>query len=206
MTQQAADQEQNKKKVTLWTRQHIKSLDELKTNGLIRINRKHLEEKFDVMADYMIKLYLWFAETAGKRVPKPQEVKFPIWCAISEKSMLKPTEDSVVYVLEVDESKVIYFDGTKWDYVLNHLYVPKDAEDEAAYRKEMENKGHKNLRALLDEKTAHFYPREIKQVMDSWVRIFEIEEWNIFRVQANIWEIRPDMVREILYSQESGTN
>jgi len=193
--------DKNKKKVTLWTRQSIKSLDDLRSNGVIRINQKHMKEKFDVLADYFIKLYRWFVEAASKRVPKPPEVEFPIWCAISEKSMLKPTEDTVVYVLEVEESDVIYFDGTKWDYVLNHLYIPKDAEDDAAYKKEMERKGHKNLYALLNENTAHFYQREIKQVMDSWVRIFEIDEWNVFRVQANIWEIRPDMIKDILYSQ-----
>lgn len=185
-------------KVTLWTRQNIKSLDDLKTNGVIRITEKHLEEKFDVIADYFIKLYLWFVEAASKRVPKPQEVRFPIWCSISEKSMLKPTEDSVVYVIEVDESEIVYFDGAKWDYVLNHLYIPKDAKDETAYRKKMESRGHDNLHGFLNEKTAHFYAREIKEIKDSWVRIFEIDEWNIFKVQANIWEIRPEMIKDIL--------
>jgi hypothetical protein len=32
------------KKVTLWTRQDKKSLEELKSEGVIRINRKHIEE------------------------------------------------------------------------------------------------------------------------------------------------------------------
>ena len=186
------------KKVRLWTRQSIKSLDELSKNQVIRINRKHLEEKFDVIADYIIKLYLWFVAEADRKVAKPPEVAFPIWCAISEEGMLLPTEDSVVYVLEVDESEIIYFDGHKWDYVLNRLYVPKDMADDIAYRNEMESRGY-NPHTLLNENTAHFYPREIKRVMDSWVRIFEIEEWNIFRVQANIWEIRPEMIKDILY-------
>lgn len=197
---QAADDNQHKKKVTLWTRQNIKSLDDLKTNGVIQINRKHLEEKFDVIADYIIKLYCWFVQEANNRVPKPQEVNFPIWCSISEENMLRPTEDSIVYVLEVEEAEIVYFDGTKWDYVLNHLYLPKDAADDAAYKKEMEDRGHQNIRTLLNENTAHFYQREIKEIMDSWVRIFEIDAWDIFRVQANIWEIRPDMIKEILYA------
>lgn len=191
--------EKDNKKITLWTRQSIKSLDELKSQGVIRINRKHMEEKFDVLADYFIKLYHWFVEEGSKRAPKPKEVELPIWCAISKESMLKSTEDTVIYVIEVDESEVIYFDGVKWDYVLNHLYLPKDAEDDAAYKKEMERKGHRNLSSLLNEKTAHFYPREIKQIKDSWVRIFQIDEWDVFRVQANIWEIRSDMVKDILY-------
>lgn len=185
-------------KVTLWTRQDIKSLDQLNTVGSIRIDRAHLYEKFDLISDYIIRLYKWFVHAASKRVPKPEGVEFPIWCSISEENMLRPTEDTVVYVLEVDASEVIYFDGTKWDHVLNHLYIPKDADDEAAYKKEMERRGHTNLFAFVDESTAHFYPLERKQVMDSWVRIFEIDTWDIFRVQANIWEIRPDMIKDIL--------
>jgi len=189
------------KTVTLWTRQDIRSLDELKKNGVIRISRSHLVEKFDVIADYFIQLYRWFVQEADRRVPRPPEAEFPVWCAISERSMLLPTEDSVVYVLEVDEREILYFDSVKWDSVLNHLYIPRDAADAAAYEKELEAKGLGNRFALLNEKTAHFYPREIKQIKDSWVRIFDIEEWSIYRVQANIWEIRQDMVRDILYFQ-----
>ncbi len=191
-------------KVTLWTRQDIRSLDELKTHGVIQINRSHLKEKFDLIGDYVIKLYQWFVHAANKRVPKPETVEFPIWCSISEENMLRPTEDSVVYVLEVDAADIIYFDGIKWDYVLNHLYIPTDAADEAAYKKDMENRGHHSLYGFLDESTAHFYPLEKKRVMDSWVRIFDIDEWNIFRVQANIWEIRPEMIKKILYARDFG--
>jgi hypothetical protein len=34
--------------------------------------------------------------------------------------------------------------------------------------------------------------------MESWVRVFDIDKWDIFRIQANIWEIRPEMVKDIL--------
>jgi hypothetical protein len=192
----------SRNKVTLWTRQDIKSLEELKKEGVIRITQKHLDEKFDIIADYIIKLYQWFVQAANRRVPKPDTVEFPIWCSVSEENMLRPTEDTVVYVLEADESEVIYFDSIKWDYVLNHLYIPKDAEDDAAYRAEMRRRGHKDVFSFIDGKTAHFYPLEKKQVMDSWVRIFDIDEWNAFRVQANIWEIRPEMIKEIIHYNE----
>jgi hypothetical protein len=189
-------------KVRLWTRQDIKSLEELKSKGVIRIHRSHLEEKFDVISEYIIKLYQWFVKAADARVTKPKEVEFPIWCSISEENMLRPTEDSVVYVLEVDPSEIIYFDGQKWDYVLNHLYIPKDEADEAAYKKEMARRGHTNLFVFLDESTTHFYPLERKQVMDSWHRIFEIDQWDIFRIQANLWEIRPEMIVDVLYADQ----
>lgn len=186
-------------KIKLWTRQNIKSVDELKSNGVIRISKENLEEKYDVISDHVIYLYKWFVNAAKEIVPIPKGVEFPIWCSISEEYMLRPTIDEVVYVLEVDKSEIIYFDGMKWDYVLNHHYIPKDHNDAMEYAKDIENKGFKNSFSFIDEKTAHFYPEERKKVMDSWMRIFEIDQWDIFRIQANIWEIRPEMIKDVLY-------
>lgn len=186
-------------KIKLWTRQDIRSLNQLKENGVIRIKESHLREKFEDIADYILELYIWFNNEVEKIIPKPEGVEFPVWCSISEDNMLRPTPDSVVYVLEVEKSKIVYFDGRKWDYVLNHLYIPKDKEDQENYSKALEEKGFKHGFSFIDKKTAHFYPRERKKVMDSWLRVFEIDDWNIFEVQANIWEIEEDMIKEILY-------
>ncbi|MDF2677903.1 MAG: hypothetical protein K0Q97_2237 [Bacillota bacterium] len=186
-------------KITLWTRQDIKSLDDLKNHGVIRIKKKHLEEKFDVISEYVIDLYKWFVNAAEKIVPKPEGIEFPVWCSISEENMLRPIEGQVVYVIEVDRSEIIYFDGLKWDYVLNHHYIPKNQMDEEEYAKDLKSKGFDNSFSFIDGKTAHFYPAEKKRVMDSWMRIFEIDQWDIFRIQANIWEIKEDMIKDILY-------
>ncbi|MFA9422369.1 MAG: DUF3841 domain-containing protein [Sedimentibacter sp.] len=186
------------KKVTLWTRQDIRSLGELKNKGVIRIKTSNLEEKFDLIANHIIYLYSWFVDAANKIVPKPDEVEFPIWCSVSDEYMLRPTLNEIVYVLEVHESEVIYFDGMKWDYVLNHHYIPKDDKDAEEYARDIEEKGYKNSFSFIDEKTAHFYPEERKKVMDSWMRIFETDQCNVFSKQANIWEIRPEMIKNIL--------
>ncbi|MCK9444805.1 MAG: DUF3841 domain-containing protein [Tissierellaceae bacterium] len=186
-------------KVTLWTRQDIRSLKDLEEKGVHRIQKWYIEEQFEDISDHYIPLYRWFVNKANEKVPKPEGVEFPIWCSISEKSMLRPIVDSVVYVVDIDESEVIYFDGRKWDYVLNHLYLPKDEEDMENYKKEIERKGLKDSFSFIDGKYASFYPLEKKKVMDSWTRVFEIEDWNIFGVQANIWEIRKDMVKDIIH-------
>lgn len=186
-------------KVILWTRQDIRSLNGLKENNVIRIKETHLREKFEDISDYILDLYAWFNKKAEKIVPKPPGVEFPIWCSISEENMLRPTPDTVVYVLKVDKSKIVYFDGTKWDYVLNHLYIPKDKEDEESYNREIKERGFKHGFSFIDKKVTHFYPQERKRVMDSWTRVFEIDDWNIFKVQANIWEITEDMILDIIY-------
>lgn len=165
----------------------------------IRITEEHLREKFEDISDYILELYQWFNISAGKIIEKPEDVEYPLWCSISEENMLRPTENTVVYVLEVDKSKVIYFDGSKWDYVLNHLYIPKDKEDEERYNKKLKDNGFKHGFSFIDKKVAHFYPMERKEVIESWNRIFEIDEWNIFKVQANIWEIDKKMIKDIMY-------
>ena len=193
------NQTSDSNKVTLWTRQDIKSLDAIKKNGVYRVHRKYIEEQFDDIAEYYIKLYSWFNNAASKMVPMPNGVEFPIWCSISYDNMLRPIEGTVSYVLEVNKSEVIYFDGAKWDYVLNHIYIPKDYNDAIKYKKEMEAKGFKDTFSFIEGKYANFYPLEKKKIMDSWLRIFEIENWNIFSVQANIWEIRPEIIKDIIY-------
>ncbi len=186
-------------KVTLWTRQDIRSLKEIQDTGTYRVKRDYIEDQFGIIANHYIPLYHWFVDKASKMVPKPQGVEFPVWCSISKENMLKPLPDAPVYVLEVDEEEIIYFDGRKWDYVLNHLYIAKDEDDLRAYREDLKARGLKDSFSFIDGKYGDFYPQDKKKVMDSWVRVFEIDDWNIFEVQANIWEIRKDMIKDILY-------
>jgi hypothetical protein len=186
-------------KVTLWTRQDIKSLENLKKHGVHRNKKEYIVQQFDDMAEHYINAYMWFVNSASKIVSKPQDVTFPTWCSISDKNMLRPIENTVVYVLEVDESEIIYFDGAKWDYVLNHHYIPKDMEDAKFYAQDMKNRGFKDTYSFIDGKLSHLFPLEKRQVMDSWMRIFEVENINAFSVQANIWEIREDMIVDIIY-------
>lgn len=191
-------------KVTIWTRQDIRSLEDLRANGVYRVKRQYIEEQYGDIAEHYIKLYRWFTETASKIVPKPDGVCFPIWCSISYENMLRPIENTVCYELEVEKSQVIYFDGSKWDFVLNHRYLPKDENDDREYLEEMKKKGFKDIDiySFIEGKYSYLYPLEKKRVMDSWFRIFEIDNWNIFTIQANIWEIRPEMIKNILYYEK----
>lgn len=184
--------------VKLWTRQDIRSLKQLEEKGVYRVKEQYIQEQFGIITDHYLKLYKWFVEAASKKVEKPDEVTYPIWCAVDKRNMLRPIENTVVYELEIERSKVIYFDGAKWDYVLNHLYIPKDEEDEKKYKEDMKKKGFDNVFSFIEGKYSHF-PFERKRVMDSWHRIFEIDEWNIFKVQGNIWEIHPEMIKNIIH-------
>lgn len=189
--------------VTLWTRQDIRSLDDLEKYNVFRNKQEFIEEQFGDVAAHFIRLYTWFVNAANSYVPKPKEVEFPIWCSISYENMLRPIEGTVVYEIVVPESEIIYFDGVKWDYVLNHIYIPTDEEDGKRYSDEMRERGFSDTFSFIDGKYSNLFPEERKRVMDSWYRIFNIENWDIFNVQANIWEIRPEMIKDILYYNEA---
>lgn len=185
--------------VKLWTRQDIKSLNDLEKYGVFRNKKEYIEKNYGDISDYYISLYKWFVNEASNIVPKPDEVEFPIWCSVSEESMLRPVEETVCYELEIPKSEVIYFDGSKWDYVLNHIYIPKDDKDQEMYLEDLKRKGFKNEFGFLQGSKANQYPLEKKKIIDSWKRVFEIDRWNIFIIQGNIWEIRPEHIKNIFH-------
>ena len=92
---------------------------------------------------------------------------------------------------------MLFRSGSKWDYVLNHIYIPKNEQDQKDYIADLKRKGFKNEFNLIEGTYAHLYPMERKRILDSWERIFEINSWNEFVIQGNIWEIRPEYIKKI---------
>lgn len=185
-------------KVTIFTRQHEKALQILDEDGVFRMKPEWIRRKYGSISDYYMKTYDWLTMESARRVPKPPGVSYPIWCSVDEGYMLRGVPGEVVFKLSIVKDKVIYFDSPKWDMILNHMYLPKDAEDEQRYFEELKRKGIANQFNLYDHSQARFYPDIQKKIIDSWQRLFEIKEWNMFTVQANIWEFRPENVIEII--------
>lgn len=175
-------------KVRLWTRQDQRALRVLERRGRFYNHESYLWEKFGDITPFFIDKYRWFVERAKKAVPKPDDVHFQIWCSVAKEYMLRPTETEVVFEIEKKEEDVLYFDGQRWDLVLNHMYIPVDEADDIAYNQHLEKIGIKDYHSLADGKYAALYPEEKKRVLESWERVFEISEWDYFRIQANIWE------------------
>ena len=191
-----------KKTVRLYTRQNDKTLYQLERDGRLINQRVYVELHFGDIAPLFMESYDWFTKEAAKRVPKPDDVKAPLWCSISAENCLKPIPGTVVYVLEVPEDQVIYFDDVKWDYVLNRIYLPKDKEDEQAYRRHLEEMGITNRFSFFDGPYKGMYPEEEARIKESWKRIFEIDDWTIFNVCGNLWEIKKAWVKQIVHPGE----
>lgn len=191
------------KTVTLYTRQNDKTLRQLERDGRIINHRAYVEMHFGDIAPLFMESYDWFTAEAAKRVQKPEDVHAPIWCSISPDNCLKPIEGTVVYILEVPEDKVMYFDDVKWDYVLNRIYLPDDEEDEKAYKQHLKDIGVSNGFEFFQGRYKGMYPEEEARIRESWKRAFRIDKWTIFNVCGNIWEIRQEWVKRIVKPGEA---
>lgn len=188
-------------KVRLWTRQDKRCLPILEKKGRFTNTEYYLREKFGDITPFFTELYDWFVKNAEQKVKKPAYVKYPIWCSVAEEYMLRPTETEVVLEIEKNEDEVVYFDGTRWDLVLNYMYIPENEEDDRAYAAHLKKLGVKDRHSFVKGAEGFLFPEEKKKVLDSWYRVFEVGEWDYFRIQANIWEIRQEEVVRI-YTME----
>ncbi|HZK10373.1 MAG TPA: DUF3841 domain-containing protein [Clostridia bacterium] len=184
--------------IHLYTRQHENSIYELEQKGRITNKEIYIKLHMRDIAPFFLEKYSTFTQMAQKRLPRPKDVNYPIWCSVSKENCLRPIEKELVYALRVPKKELIYFDGGKWDFVLNNLYLPKNKEDEAAYLRELKKYGINNSFELLLDKNKGIYLIFEKRIKESWERIFDIDDWNPFIVQANLWQIKEEWVKHIL--------
>lgn len=184
--------------IHLYTRQHENSIYELEQKGRITNKEIYIKLHMRDIAPFFLEKYSTFTQMAQKRLPRPKDVNYPIWCSVSKENCLRPIEKELVYALRVPKKELIYFDGGKWDFVLNNLYLPKNKEDEAAYLRELKKHGINNSFELLLDKNKGIYLIFEKRIKESWERIFDIDDWNPFIVQANLWQIKEEWVKHIL--------
>lgn len=163
---------------------------------------EYASEHLGDIYEFFREKYTYFVKQAEQIVPKPDDVKLPIWCSVSNKNCMKPDENSVAYCLKVPAEKIVYLDGAKWDYVLNNHYVPLNEEDLKQYYKYLKDNKMPNPFLIGSEDYRYLYPEEYKKIYQSYKRIFDIDKWNIFAVQGNIWEITEDMIIKVYYHDD----
>ena len=185
------------KKTTLFTRQQQQALTILEREGVFRMQPLWIQKKYGDIAAYYMKNYDWLAYESARRVPRPAGVSYPIWCSVDEAYMLRESPGEVVFELAIPEEQIIYFDSAKWDMVLNHMYIPLDPADEKAFYAELKERGVRNPYTLLDDAESRFYPDLVRRIRASWDRVFDIKDWNMFTVQANIWEFTADDIVDV---------
>lgn len=182
--------------VKLYTRQDIRSLNIVTQTGLFYNKSEYVHEYYGAIASELLKSYAYFVHQANKIIPKPEYITLPIWCAIDSDNWMPIIDGTVGYELDVPEENIIYFDGMKWDYVINHRYLPLNDDDERRYLEKLEYKNISNPYIIFDNP---HYSFERQQIIQSWQRIFNTENSSIYTIQANIWYIKHDWIVNIIY-------
>lgn len=185
--------------VNLYTRQHENSLYELKNKGIIQNKRLYVSLHMRDISDFFLEKYDYFVKMAAKRVPKPDDISYPIWCSVSKGNCLKPIEKEVVYAITVPKDEVIYFDGAKWDLVLNNQYVPLDEDDAKRFEKSLKKCSADKVYNVFEKKYKGIFDDIREEIVSSWERIFEITDRSEFVVQANLWQIKEEWIKHIIY-------
>ena len=189
--------------VNLYTRQHENSLYELEREGVVRNKKLYVELHMRDISDFFLEKYDLFVEMAEKKVPRPSGINYPIWCSVSKNNCLKPIDKEIVYALTVPKDQVIYFDGAKWDYVLNNLYIPTDEDDYKRFKNFLEENKIEHTFDLFSNKYIGAFDDIKKEITESWKRIFEITDRSEFVVQANLWQIKKEWIRHIIRPGEN---
>ena len=99
---------------------------------------------------------------------------------------------------------MIYFDDGKWDYVLNHHYLPASPDDEKAYKKHLADCGFTNGFEFFEGRYANKFPYEMRRIEESWSRVFDVNMASP-TLCGNIWEIPKESIVRIVRSGERVT-
>lgn len=184
--------------VSLYTRQHENSLFELEKKGQITNNKIYVKLHLLDIAPFFLDRYDLFVQMAEEKIKISEGEDYPIWCSVSKYNCVKPIEKQVVYALKVPKNQVIYFDGAKWDLVLNNQYIPRDEKDKRDFQKLLQANGIKHTFDIFDRKYTGAFDDVKERIVNSWERIFEIDDRSIFKVQANLWKIEKSWVKKII--------
>ena len=104
-----------------------------------------------------------------------------------------------MYAITVPKDEVIYFDGAKWDLVLNNQYVPLDKEDAKRFENVLKKCGADKVYNIFECKYDGIFDDIREEIVSSWERIFDITDRSEFVVQANLWQIKKEWVKHIVY-------
>lgn len=184
-------------KITVWTRQSEKILAEIEKNGRYIVKKEYIQQKMEDHANLYFDVYHWYAQKGQHVVPKPEDALYPIWVSLTEATKLGVTEDTIFLELEVDMSDLIVINQEKWDYIVNHWYLPLDQKDEDEHE------------ALLKKYQTHdsiayqspFFPTIKSTIIKSWDRIFEKNPIINDDMIGTLWEIRQEWIKNIYFYQ-----
>lgn len=174
--------------MTLWTAQSPIVLETLEREGIYRVRRSFVAQKYGQSGWNFSVAYGFFVRRARSILPPPEGAESPVWCW-PDPRWVGLEGDCILLHLTVPEEQVLLFDTRRWNAVLNLSYLPGGEEDGAAFDRELERQG---IKDPLDLFRTPFYPQLRRRVEESWKGLFDPPEEGY--AQAAVWELRREWV------------
>lgn len=181
--------------LTLYTQQAQIVLDTIERNGVSRVKREYIDQKYGSESWVFRQAYTFFAQYAPEYVPKPEDAESGIWCFFDSRWAAAAPGGSMLE-LSVPRNCAVVFDSRVWNRMLNLQYVPLDEQDEAAFESRLASMG---IRQSSEAFSTAFYPTIKREIVTSWQRLFKsADNCPETYLQAGIWEIRKEWVVNIV--------
>lgn len=182
-------------RVKVWTKQHIKVLEEIEKTGVYRAKRAGISNDLEEHAPLVLETYDWLVKNSPNAADKPDDAEYPVWVSLSADTAMLADPNTVVMELEIEEKLITYINIAKWGAILNYSYIPSDAADARRHFELLEAYGVSDAKAYMTQ----FYPDIKREIVDSWKRLFDdsIKLGND-SAYGNIWEVRREWICQII--------
>lgn len=179
--------------VTLYTAQAQVVMDTLEREGVYRVKMSYVDNKYEGEAWIWRQGYSFFAQNAGRYVPRPEGAESGIWVYYDEK-WTGAQPGYWMLKLEVPEDHVVSFDLRAWNKIANLDYLPKDDADARRFQQNLERQG---IKQPMQAFSTPFYPLVKREIEASWQRLFtSAEGCPETYLEAGLWEIRREWVAD----------
>ena len=182
-------------RLRVWTKQHQDVWKVLEEEGRYISKKEYIVQKMEDISGLYLEAYTWYSSRAAAIVPRPPDVKFPIWVSLGEAPVLGNDPGTLMLELEVPKDRLVAVDYDKWGYAINLLYLPAGPADEAEHEKMLKSYGVDDIEAY----TSPFYPMIKKKIIKSWDAVFVTDRQAQDSAQVGtLWEIRKEWVKQVI--------
>ncbi|MBR2894418.1 MAG: DUF3841 domain-containing protein [Oscillospiraceae bacterium] len=182
--------------IRLYCAQSAPVLNALRRDGVCFSKAEYVSKKYDESSSIFLTAYEWFARSAAKIVPPPEEAELPYWTFGAPYSV-DLSGGGRLLTLDVPIDEVICFDLYDWNRILCMKLLPTDDAQERTFRKELRARGLTEDQVMLSS----FYPELKAQIMESWQRLFRHHKAilsgdtsGVGGVQAALWQIKREWI------------
>lgn len=179
-----------------YTRQSPKVFETLKNNGIYTVDESYIVWKYTTISEHYASLYRHLTLLAGDYIDIPDGLLYPIWLSPEGTELLPDADETVFLKLDIPEGKYILANNEVWDFMINHLYFPKDKEDELAHEAEIARYGISSPSSLISGDIGNFYPLLKQKVIKSWDRVFSMMPPDPSNIVGLCWELRSEWLLE----------